>query len=232
MKKILTAVLILLSVIALTVPLTAAGKEYTFALHSDKTSADLDEVVTITLTVKNNQSESFSIYTMQDYIHYDPTLVKIVPGSITVPNDFKATDQSDRIYINRFGLSGIAASGEYTVLTFKVTPLKYGTAKFTHAVYEIAGANLNEFTIETVDTTVVFEEPVPLYGDADGSGVVNDVDLAYLQRYLAEWDGYGEDTVDTSLLDLNGDGRINSVDVAILARHLAEWEGYETIPLA
>ena len=72
-------------------------------------------------------------------------------------------------------------------------------------------------------------EPAP--GDANGDGVVNGVDLANVQRYVAEWDGYDETTLDLEALDLDGDGQVTARDAAILARHLAEWEGYEVIPL-
>ena len=69
-------------------------------------------------------------------------------------------------------------------------------------------------------------------GDSDGDGKVNNVDLANLERYLAEWDGYDEDSLNLDALDLDGDGKVTMRDAIILARHIAGWDGYETIPLA
>ena len=68
-------------------------------------------------------------------------------------------------------------------------------------------------------------------GNANRDKAVNSIDLAYLQRYLADWDNYDDTTVDTEAIDLNLDGTLTTADAAILARHLAKWIGYETIPL-
>ena len=52
-----------------------------------------------------------------------------------------------------------------------------------------------------------------------------------MQRYVAEWEGYDENTLDLDLLDLDGDGTVTASDAAILARYLAGWVGYDIIPL-
>ncbi len=76
------------------------------------------------------------------------------------------------------------------------------------------------------------EEPSEIIlGDLNGDGKVNVKDNMMLARYLAEWAGYDETTVDLAAADLNGDGKVNVKDNMILARHLAEWAGYETLPV-
>ena len=69
-----------------------------------------------------------------------------------------------------------------------------------------------------------------LYGDADCNGSVNSKDRTMLSRYLANWIGYDEKTVNLDALDLNADGKVNAKDRTILSRHLAHWKGYETLP--
>ena len=51
-----------------------------------------------------------------------------------------------------------------------------------------------------------------------------------LTRYLAKWDGYGEEViVRLDIADVNKDGYINAKDRMILTRFLAEWSGYESL---
>lgn len=69
-----------------------------------------------------------------------------------------------------------------------------------------------------------------IYGDANGDGSANAIDLAYFQRYLAGWTGYDESKVDLSVLDLDLNGKTNAIDAAVLARHIARWIGYESLP--
>lgn len=76
---------------------------------------------------------------------------------------------------------------------------------------------------------IAFEDPT-LYGDANGDGRSNAMDLAFIQRYLAGWMGYDESKVNISMSDVNGDEVLNPMDAAILARHIANWSGYETLP--
>lgn len=230
MKKrlLFTVVLTILLTAVLSICTYAADTDYTFFLSADKTAAFVGDEITVSLTIRNNKAESYSVYTMQDYVHYDSEAVSIVSGSMTTAKNFKATDQSGRIYINRYSTNGISATGDFTILTFKVKLLKAGEAVFTHSVPEIAGQRIELYSVDTVDLTVQVTEP--LYGDADGDGKVTAEDLAALTRYLAGWDGY--QNIDTAVLDLNKDGKLNNVDVAILARHLADWEGYDSIPLA
>ncbi len=66
-----------------------------------------------------------------------------------------------------------------------------------------------------------------LYGDVDGDGDVDTTDSLRLGRYLANWDGYGEDTIHADNADLDQNGDVNSEDHMALQRKLANWRGYD-----
>lgn len=68
------------------------------------------------------------------------------------------------------------------------------------------------------------------FGDSNGDSSVDPMDLANMQRYIAGWSGYDDDSLDSDGMDVNSDGRVNPLDVIILARHIAKWIGYETLP--
>ena len=69
-----------------------------------------------------------------------------------------------------------------------------------------------------------------IIGDVNGDGRVNNLDLVYLKRYLADWEDYPESTIDLIAADVNGDGKVNNLDRMILTRHLEHWEGYSELP--
>ena len=96
-------------------------------------------------------------------------------------------------------------------------------------VYE-AESNTDKVSVASVTGTVETEEEPILYGDVNGDGVVNAKDRTYLARYLTEWTGYDESTVNVANADVNVDGVVNAKDRTILARYLTEWTGYETLP--
>ncbi len=62
--------------------------------------------------------------------------------------------------------------------------------------------------------------PVILYGDLNGDGVVNTIDISLLGRYILEIiDGF---SVPLEAADVNGDGDINTQDHTLMTRYLME----------
>ena len=53
-------------------------------------------------------------------------------------------------------------------------------------------------------------------GDINKDGELNSSDVVYLERYLANWDGYSISDSDKNLADMNSDGTINDADLQIL----------------
>ena len=65
------------------------------------------------------------------------------------------------------------------------------------------------------------EKPVDIvYGDANGDGEVNNIDMAMLQQYINQW----EVTLNEVTADANGDGEINNIDVALLQQYINQWD--------
>lgn len=69
-------------------------------------------------------------------------------------------------------------------------------------------------------------EELPLWGDVNEDGSVNNADSTLLNQYFA---GYSV-TINKKLADVNEDGSVTRKDAMILARHIARWEEYETLP--
>ena len=92
-------------------------------------------------------------------------------------------------------------------------------------IYNVNAEKVKFFTvngsIEVVDV---------IFGDANGDGSVNNLDRLVLTRYLADWSGYTEETVNLVACAFNNDGSVNNLDRLILTRYLANWSGYEALP--
>ena len=63
-------------------------------------------------------------------------------------------------------------------------------------------------------------------GDVNSDDEVTALDRLLLTRYLAGWQGYGEN-IDLDAADINNDSKVTAMDRLILSRYLAEWPGYE-----
>ena len=67
-----------------------------------------------------------------------------------------------------------------------------------------------------------------MLGDTSDDGEVTNIDIVYLARQLAGWNGYVK-YANLANSDFNGDLTLNSLDSIYLARHLAGWNGYKSL---
>lgn len=68
-----------------------------------------------------------------------------------------------------------------------------------------------------------------LYGDVNGDGVVNSLDLDNFVKYMGKVKGY-ETFANGAAADLNSDGVINSLDLDVFVKHIGKVKGYEKLP--
>lgn len=64
-----------------------------------------------------------------------------------------------------------------------------------------------------------FTEPTVIYGDANGDGDVDLLDLIALRKYFAKWSV----TIDETAADCNGNGKVDLPDLIALRKYLAKW---------
>ncbi len=135
----------------------------------------------------------------------------------------KAITSGDIYYINQ------GAAGEEFNAIIAEMKVKDG-ADFATNTYEvrIGGALTDDYYVYTITGE---EAEEILYGDVNGNGSVNALDVRDLKRHLASWEGYEADVLNMAAADVNGNGSANALDVRDIKRHLASWEGYETLPV-
>ena len=69
-----------------------------------------------------------------------------------------------------------------------------------------------------------------VYGDVNCDGIVNNDDVDYLLKHLANWQGYELTEQGRLNADVNLDEKVDSIDALIILRHLENIVGYETLP--
>lgn len=130
-----------------------------------------------------------------------------------------------------------ATRGKISYLAGTGTALKEGETEtevhFLYTMYQNREGNLNRsepgkpYASPTVKVpiSVQSEQPEPpepeiTYGDLNGDGKVNALDLILMKRYLAKKATFDADQL--AAADLNGDSKVNALDLILLKRYLAK----------
>ena len=114
-------------------------------------------------------------------------------------------------------------NGEEVISTYKTYNL--GTEKTCIKGYQLT----DNKCVTTVDAKRV-ERFETVYGDVNLDGKVNESDLDYLTKYLANYSGYALTEQGKINADVNIDGQIDAKDRMILERYLNKMTGYEELP--
>lgn len=62
----------------------------------------------------------------------------------------------------------------------------------------------------------------PIYGDVEGNGFVDVMDVTYLQKYKARFDGYTMDVHAVKRADVNKDDKVNIRDATLIQMYIAK----------
>ncbi len=154
MKKKTISLLLAAAVLMLLLPVVqlgalaedSGGPSFEFKLSASSLSPIVGDAVTVTLTLgRTDAAEPYRLYSMQDEIKYDATLLSLVEDSVeTAPNfSFSKRAMSDGIhnklvfsYVD-FSGAGMELSGSLTVATFKLKTLRTGDAALENTDYKV-----------------------------------------------------------------------------------------------
>lgn len=162
--------------------------------------------------VKVENGEIFDDDPVVDVEHIGETKALVWSNSLSDANITK-TGKLANLY---FKVKASAVNGEYPItLTCD---------------YDNAGAvnkNMTSIRFDVKNGAVTAQNYI--YGDVTGDDNVNNNDVAYLIRNIAQWTAYS--TINKDAADLDLSGTLNLTDAMILERHLAGWDEYTSIPM-
>ena len=166
--------------------------------------------VTLSLSLENNPGLSY-IRIVPKYDTEVFTLKHVQNGTV-MPNLYQVEGSFLWMQDQNFTEDGALAT-----FTFEVKPdAPVGKYEIEIILLDSAGKTLSEVPIITYNsiTTVLEHE----YGDCNGDGIVNSLDIVALRKYLTNYEYV------TDGADANGDGYVNTVDLTLLRQYLASYD--------
>ncbi len=192
---------------------TVKGNNPTLRL-TDATVAK-GNTVTIDLAIENNPG----FCALAIAIDYNSKYLTLVSVENKMPS-MTMTQGKNIIWDNSSNYTG---NGVIARLTFKAAN-NAPDGDYSVTVRSLSAANEEFEEVSIGNANAVITVANIIYGDSNGDGKINTVDLAMLRKYLANKDpATGESTVSVGAgADVNGDGKINTVDLAMLRKYLAD----------
>ncbi len=236
MKKYLSVVLFIL-VLALSMAANISAVETeteqvpTITVSSKK--GYIGKTVDVTISISDNPGV-MNVGLAVDYDQDVFTLTGVEDGGILGTNYFEE-DYTKCPYILNWAnnLYNEYENGVIATLTFEVNAdAEEGVYPIT-VTYDNDNDDILNEDLETVEFDIVNGSVTVrdyIVGDISGDLKVTSRDTAYLARYIANWEGYGEEDVVVQAGDVNASDTVTALDTIILARHIAKWTGYETLP--
>lgn len=139
MKRIISLALCLMMILSLSVPVMASGEEFNFSLLANgeaETTVPLGDIVDVTLELtKNDGASKFDLYTMQDYVYFNPEYLEYVSATGYSKDGIQyisATPvtimrEQDRVYTSRSSLDPVEVELPFTAVTVRFKTIKEGT---------------------------------------------------------------------------------------------------------
>ena len=247
MKRIVAVLLAaLLTAACLPLGATAADSGVEVVVTADKSFAKPGETVSFTVTLK--PTGSYTVGGMAFSLEI-PDGLTYVKGSGKVPqglNDklgqYKTAFEDSTLVFVSGGAGRYQGKDDLVLLTFSCTANENADGDFSVTLYnsysERSGSvdmvapvdsQGNIATIPTTVTAASVRVGTYVYGDVNGDGKINTIDLALLRRYILKWN-LSDFVFIEEAADVKGDKKIDIKDLAVLRRYLLKWSGYESLP--
>jgi len=206
---------------------TSAASDSDASLVFGECSVRADKTAIVSISIKNNPGIAVATITL-DYDKTALTLTDIKNGEI-----FPTLDTGRNLFWSAD--ENCNGDGVLATLTFEINE---GAEAKDYIISAVVNEAFNEdyepTELSVLDGRITVYTFV--YGDANGDGEVNAVDVLTLRKYMANYDyDTGVSTVTIGQgADANGDGSVTAVDVLLMRKYMANYDydtGFSTIVL-
>lgn len=172
--------------------------------------------VMVPIEIKNNPGfDSMEIF-------FTSSNSSIIIGSITnVCDGIDFTDGNAKLFESVDPNNEFKNSGVLCQLPVKLSPsIAEGKYNIMIGYYSASNGDMCSVNFTTVDGVITVSSV--MYGDVNGDGKINSIDLTTLRKYIVNRNPItGQSSVAVKAgADINGDGRITSVDLTTLRKYL------------
>lgn len=228
MKRILSALLVMIVLTGLLPMAVAAAENETFKFElsidgSETKEAKQGEIITVVLRLKRTDvNENYTMYAMQDEIRYDSTFFELVEGSAVLSKGIETTDISMRDNYREFYMNYLSTSGGVTweadtmVGSFQLRVIAdSGVTKITNEDYLVSNQDgSGSFRCEANELTVILSTECTIRFESNGGTKVPDQTARYGEKIVKpedptregfEFDGWYSDLDRTTLWNFDTD---------------------------
>ncbi len=181
-------------------------------------TAGAGETVDLAIKIENN----LGIAMTQFKVAYDAalTLESVEAGNVFAPSEMMMGVVTNNPYTVMFFSTVADRTDDGTLATLHFRVNESAEENSVHAV-SISGmaSNILESQVKTAFTDGSVTIRSIIYGDVNGDGEVNGLDVLRLGKFLTGWNV----TLDEAAADVNGDGEVNGLDQLRLAKYCAGW---------